>query len=84
MFIERVKINFKDRKENIEQHYSSLNDLNIESEIFNIGKIVLDREEEMLHLYNVEWVSAHNYKNEDDIVQFLKENLNILIYNYLL
>jgi len=83
MFIEQIKIDFSGRKEKIEQISHNIS-LQIQRYHFEIKKVVHDRENNILYLYNVNWLNPNNFEKEDSVISLINENLDILIYDYLL
>lgn len=83
MFIEQIKVDFSGRKEKIEQISHNIS-LQIQRYHFEIKKAVHDRENNILYLYNVNWLNPNNFEKEDSVIELINENLDILIYDYLL
>ena len=83
MYIEMIKLNFSDRKENIKQISHSV-DFKLEKYTFEIKKVVLDKESQLLYLYGVNWLNNHKLKSEDEIIKIIEDNISTLIYNCLL
>lgn len=85
MYIERVKIDISDRKENIKTRRNHF-DYNIDNEyFFTISSAVVDHENMILHLNEV---TFHNYldalKKESEVIDLIEKNIDTIIYNYLL
>ena len=83
MFIERIKIDFSNRKEIIPQIKRNVS-FNTQRYNFQITKIIHDLENNELHLISVEWMNPNSFEKEDDIIYVIKENLDILIYDCLM
>lgn len=83
MFIERIKIDISNRKENIPSLSHKIN-LDINRYHFEIAKVINDMENKELHLIGLNWLNSNKYEKEEDIIEIIKDNIDLLIYDHLI